>query len=128
MANEHRPTDAELAILNELWRLGRAPVRQVFNALVARGSRVGYTTVLKLMQIMTEKGLLRREDAGRTHVYRSAYPESRIRRQLVSDLIRRAFDNSAAQMVLHALSAKPVSREELKTIREAIEKFEKEAE
>jgi predicted transcriptional regulator len=114
-----KPTDAELAILRVLWSRGPSTVRQVAEALDRES---GYTTVLKLMQIMTDKGLVRRDDAERTHVYEAAYSEDQTQRQLVSDLLNRAFDGSAAKLVLHALAAKKASPEELAEIRRLIDK------
>jgi predicted transcriptional regulator len=114
-----KPTDAELAILRVLWSRGPSTVRQVAAALDRES---GYTTVLKLMQIMTDKGLVRRDDAERTHVYEAAYSEDQTQRQLVSDLLNRAFDGSAAKLVLHALAAKKASPEELAEIRRLIDK------
>ena len=127
MASLPRPTDAELALLRELWDLGPATVRQLHDAILARGQRVGYTTVLKLLQIMTSKGLVACDGARRPHVFRAAVEQARTQRQLVADLLRRAFDNSAQQLVMQALSAKRASRAELKQIRELIEKIEREA-
>jgi predicted transcriptional regulator len=126
MASRPNPTEAELAILRELWALGSATVRQVHEALASRGSSVGYTTVLKLLQIMTEKGLVRCDRATRTHVFRPAVEQSQTQRQLVADLLRRAFDNSARQLVVQALSAKKVSKAELGEIRRLIDQAEKE--
>lgn len=120
------PTDSELAILRELWALGSGTVRQVHDALIARGSSVGYTTVLKLLQIMSDKGLVRQDRSARTHMFRPAIKQSHTQRQLVTDLLRRAFDNSARQLILHALSARSVSKEELREIRRLIDEAEKE--
>jgi len=114
-----KPTDAELGILRVLWSRGPSTVRQVAEALDRES---GYTTVLKLMQIMTDKGLVRRDDAERTHVYEAAYSEDHTQRQLVSDLLNRAFDGSAVKLVLHALAAKKASPEELAEIRRLIDK------
>src|SRR5438067_7778446 len=121
------PTDAELAILRELWTLGEATVRQVHESLAASGRDVGYTTVLKLLQIMTGKGLVLRDESRRTHVYRAAREESQTQRQLVRELLRRAFGNSAKALVMHALSARRASKAELREIRELIERMEQEA-
>src|SRR5688572_15715837 len=94
-----KPTDAELGILRVLWERGPSTVRQVAEAL---GRETGYTTVLKLLQIMTEKGHVTRDEAARTHVYAAAYSEDQTQRQLVSDLLERAFGGSAAKLVLQA--------------------------
>jgi predicted transcriptional regulator len=120
------PTDSELAILRELWDLGSGTVRQVHDAIKARGSGVGYTTVLKLLQIMADKGLVRRDSSARSHVFRPALKQSQTQRQLLADLISRAFNNSARQLILHALSSRKVSRQELQEIRRVIDEAEKE--
>jgi len=111
-----RPTDAELAILRVLWARGPCTVRQVHDVL-ARTRPAGYTTTLKLLQIMTEKGLVRRDDRDRTHVYEPRLSEERTQRQLVADLLDRAFGGSAAKLVLQALAARKASPQELNEIR-----------
>jgi predicted transcriptional regulator len=117
-----RPTDAELAILRVLWDEGPATVRQVHEAMA--GDRdTGYTTTLKLMQIMAEKGLVTRDESSRTHVYAARVSRDRTQRQLVNDLIDRAFGGSAAALVLQALSAQPTSEEELSEIRRLIDDY-----
>ena len=122
--NLPRPTDAELAILRVLWERGASTVREVQEALHhSRGT--GYTTSLKLLQIMTEKGLVRRNDSARTHVYEAAVPEDETQRQLVGDLLERAFGGSAQQLVVQALSAKRASREELVEIRRLLDEMER---
>ncbi len=117
-----RPTDGELAILRVLWQRGPSTVRTVQEML---GPQTGYTTVLKFMQIMTEKGLLTRDEAVRTHVYAAALPEESTQRQLVTDLIDRAFAGSAQKLVLQALSSRKASREELIEIRRLLDEIEK---
>jgi predicted transcriptional regulator len=120
MKRPHRkPTDAELAILNVLWERGPSTVRQVAEVL---GREAGYTTVLKLMQIMTEKGLVTRDEASRTHVYAAAYSEGQTQRQLVSDLLERAFGGSAAKLVFQALATNRATPEELAEIRKLLDK------
>jgi predicted transcriptional regulator len=114
-----RPTDAELGILRVLWDRGPSTVRQVAEAL---GRESGYTTVLKLLQIMTDKGLVRRDEAQRTHVYQAAYTQDQTQRQLVSDLLNRAFDGSSAKLVLQALAARKASPEELAEIRKLLDR------
>ena len=109
-----KPTDAELAILRVLWSRGPSTVRQVAAAM---DREAGYTTVLKLLQIMTEKGLVTRDETARTHVYDAAYSEDQTQRQLVMDLVERAFDGSAAKLVLQALASKKSTPEELDEIR-----------
>ncbi|HKB12649.1 MAG TPA: BlaI/MecI/CopY family transcriptional regulator [Vicinamibacterales bacterium] len=112
-----KPTDAELAILRVLWARGPSTVRQVAEEM---GRDVGYTTVLKLLQIMTEKRLVRRDESSRTHVYEAAYSQDQTERQLVSDLVDRVFAGSAAKLVLQALAATKTTPEELEEIRKLI--------
>jgi len=117
-----RPTDTELAILRVLWENGSATVRQVHEALA--GARdTGYTTTLKLMQIMAEKGLVVRDESTRTHVYAARLTRDETQRQLVSDLVDRAFGGSAAALVMQALNAHAASAAELKEIEEVIEDY-----
>ena len=110
------PTDAELAILTVLWRRGPSTVRDVFED-IHKDSSTGYTTVLKLLQIMMQKGLVKRNEAERSHIYRAAVTEEQTQNRLVVDLLNRAFGGSAPQLVLRALSAKPASEAELSEIR-----------
>ena len=117
-----RPTDAELAILRVLWERGAATVRQVHEVL-AEARDTGYTTTLKLMQIMADKGLVTRDESARTHVYAARLTRDETQQQLVSDLLDRAFGGSAAALVLQALSAGETSPEELKQIRELIDRY-----
>jgi BlaI family transcriptional regulator, penicillinase repressor len=119
-----RPTDAELAILRVLWRLGPGTVRQVQDTL-NQDRETGYTTVLKLMQIMTEKGLVERDETDRSHVYRARLKEEQTQRQLVDDLLERAFGGSARQLVMQALSSKKTSTKELAQIRELLDQLER---
>ena len=114
-----KPTDAELAILRVLWGRGPSTVRQVAETM---DRAVGYTTVLKLLQIMTEKGLVVRDESERTHVYEAAYTEDQTQRQLVADLVERAFDGSAAKLVVQALASKKATPEELDEIRKLLNK------
>ena len=118
-----RPTNAELAILRVLWDRGPSTVRETHDAL-SRAREIGYTTVLKLMQIMTEKGLLRREDRGRAHVYLTVGAEASAKRDLVGDFMERAFGGSASDLVMHALAAKPASAEEVAQIRRMLDEME----
>jgi BlaI family transcriptional regulator, penicillinase repressor len=113
-----RPTDAELAILRVLWTHGPNTVRRIAEIL---GRESGYTTVLKLLQIMMEKRLVVRDESERTHVYAAASTEDQTQRQLVADLLDRAFDGSAAKLVLQALSSRKTSREELDEIRKLLD-------
>jgi BlaI family penicillinase repressor len=118
-----RPTDAELEILRVLWDCGRATVREVQGAMEPRRS-AGYTTVLKLLQIMTEKGLVRRDATERAHVYRARLARNETERQLVGDLLDRAFGGSASRLVMQALSAKSATPAELAQIRRFLEDVE----
>jgi predicted transcriptional regulator len=118
-----RPTDAELAILRVLWQRGKSTVRQVHDVL-SQEREMGYTTVLKLMQIMTEKGLVERDESERTHVYQARLTQQQTQQQLVGDLLNKAFGGSASQLVLQALSAKPASAEELAQIRQLLDELE----
>jgi BlaI family transcriptional regulator, penicillinase repressor len=120
-----RPTDAELAILRVLWHEGASTVRQVRDVL-ERSQATGYTTVLKLLQIMTDKGLVMRDESHRTHVYRVSRSEAQTQRQLVGDLLRRAFGGSATRLVMQALATRKASTEELAEIRKLIESLERE--
>ncbi|HVY94140.1 MAG TPA: BlaI/MecI/CopY family transcriptional regulator [Bryobacteraceae bacterium] len=116
------PTGAELDILAVLWRLGPSTVREVHEAL---NKDSAYTTTLKQMQVMTEKGLVTRSERFRSHVYESATPKEQTQRQLAGDLLSRAFEGSARELMLGALAAKPASKEELSEIKRMIAEFEK---
>jgi predicted transcriptional regulator len=118
MQDRRKPTDAELGILRVLWARGPSTVRQVAEAL---GRDEAYTTVLKLLQIMADKRLVTRDESARTHVYTAACSEQQTQRQLVTDLLHRAFDGSAAKLVLQALSSGKTSKEELAEIRRLID-------
>lgn len=120
-----RPTDAELEILNVLWRRGAATVREVHDELGARKATL-YTTVLKMLQIMTEKGLVERDESQRAHLYRARLAQDETQRQLLNDLLARAFDGSAAKLVMQALSGREASAEELTEIRALLDRFESE--
>ena len=121
-----RPTDAELAILRVLWERGPSTVREVHDALSSTHD-TGYTTVLKLMQIMTDKRLVVRDESQRAHVYAARETEQRTQRQLIGDLIDRAFGGSPAKLVMQALSGSHATAEELTAIRSMLEKIEGEA-
>jgi len=116
------PTGAELEILMVLWRLGPSTVREVHDAL---GKASGYTTTLKQMQVMHEKGLLLRTERYRSHVYEAGVSKDQTQQQLAGDLLLRAFEGSAKNLVLGALRAQPASEEELAEIRRMISEFEK---
>lgn len=118
-----RPTDAELAILNVLWDRGPSTVRLVYEELKDQ-RHIGYTTVLKFLQIMHTKGLVIRDDSERTHVYYSRAGRQQTQRQLVGDLVERAFGGSATALVMQALSAKRASHQELAEIRRLLDEME----
>jgi predicted transcriptional regulator len=122
-----KPTDAELAILRVLWERGPSTVRQV-HELVARDRPAAYTTALKLLQIMTEKGLVDRDERERTHIYRARLSEEQTQRQLVRDLLDRAFGGSASKLVMQALATRRASPDELREIRNAIDAAKNERE
>jgi len=117
------PTGAEIDILAVLWRLGPATVREVHEEL---GKDCGYTTTLKQMQLMTEKGLLIRSDRFRSHGYEAGVPKEQTQKQIAGDLLKRAFAGSAKSLVMGALAAQPASREELAEIRKMLETSAKE--
>ena len=119
-----KPTDAELNILGVLWEMGPSTVRDIHTRL-ARKSSTGYTTVLKLLQIMTEKHLVVRDETDRAHVYTARYSEQKTQRQLVGDLLDRAFNGSTSKLVLQALSAKRTDADELREIRALLDDLEK---
>src|SRR5215213_4941687 len=122
-----RPTDTELAILRVLWERGASTVRQVHESLSPERP-TAYTTALKMLQIMTEKGLVRRDETDRTHVYQARLTEEQTQRQLVRDLLDRAFGGSATKLVMQALAARRATSDELTEIRKLIEgREEKEA-
>jgi BlaI family penicillinase repressor len=125
--NVPKPTDAELAILRVLWERGPSTVRQV-HELVARDRPAAYTTALKLLQIMTEKGLADRDERERTHIYRARLSEEQTQRQLVRDLLDRAFGGSASKLVMQALATRRASADELREIRKAIDAAKNERE
>lgn len=118
------PTDAELAILVVLWARGPSTVREVHEALLAE-RKTAYTTTLKIMQTMHDKGLLRRNDSQRSHVYRAAVAQRNVERSLVSDLVHKAFSGSAARLVQRALSSRKTSKKELDEIRALLDELEK---
>jgi predicted transcriptional regulator len=119
-----RPTDAELEILTILWSRGPTTVREVHEAICAR-KPAQYTTVLKTLQIMAEKGLVRRDEKQRAHIYQAARPREWTQRQLAGDLLQRAFDGSARNLIMGALSAQKASKEELGELRRLLEEYEK---
>jgi predicted transcriptional regulator len=118
-----RPTEGELAILRVLWESGSHTVRDIHKTL-NEIRPTGYTTVLKLMQIMTEKGLVERDENVRPQIYRARYSQEHTQRQLVRDLLDRAFGGSVRAMVLQALAAKKSSAEELEAVEKLLDRFE----
>ena len=116
-----RPTDGELAILRVLWDLGPSTVRQVHKHL---GTPTAYTTILKLLQIMTEKGLVRRDVSARTHIYAAAEPAQTTQRQIIKDVLDRAFAGSSTNLVLQALATRRASPEELAQIRKLLDEYQ----
>ena len=123
----NRPTDGELAILNVLWERGPSTVREVQEALSVERD-TAYTTALKMLQIMADKGLVTRDESHRTHVYTAASEREDTQSHLARDLARRAFGGSAAQLAMRALSEEAASAEELAAIRELLDRFERASE
>jgi|SRR5215813_4591784 len=119
-----RPTGSELEILRVLWLRGPSTVREVHEAL-NKTKATGYTTVLKFMQIMTDKGLLRRNEEQRAHVYEARLPQAETQRMLVGELLDKAFGGSAANLMMQALASKPASAEELSSIRRLLDEYER---
>jgi len=117
-----KPTKAELEILQALWKLGPATVRQVHEEI---GKKTGYTTILKLMQILNEKGLVAREESSRAHVYKPCVSEKSTMGEFMRELVSRVFDGSPARLVMQALGAGKTSREELAKIRDLIDELER---
>src|ERR1043166_1941531 len=125
-AKPPRPTEAELAILQVLWQAGPNSVRDV-QRIMNESKPTGYTTVLKLLQIMTEKGLVDRDESVRPQIYRARYTRSHTQRRLLTDLLPRAFDGSVRELVLQALATKKSTPEELEAIEKLLDRFEGES-
>src|SRR5690242_1659248 len=121
---QQKPTAAELEILQVLWTRGPSTVREVHEALK---KPLGYTSVLKLMQIMTAKGLVWRDEAQRAHVYEACQPAEKTKRQLAVDMIQRVFDGSARELMLHALADRPASKDEIEELRQLLDEYERRA-
>ena len=121
-----RPSEAELRILHVLWARDACTVRDVHDVLHADDG-TGYTTALKLLQVMHGKGLVERDDSQRAHVYRAAISKERTQKKFLIDLVQRVFDGSPSQLVLHALGSQRTSREELREIRALLNKLDKDA-
>ncbi|MGD0299976.1 MAG: BlaI/MecI/CopY family transcriptional regulator [Bryobacteraceae bacterium] len=124
--SSNRPTDAELEILRVLWDRGPSTVREI-HGILNQTKPAGYTTVLKLTQIMVEKALVRRNEVEfqRAHVYQASVPKEETQRQLVGDLVGRAFDGSASELVMRALSNKRTTPQELEDIRKLLDDYER---
>jgi len=118
VARLRKPTDAEIGILRVLWARGPSTVREVAEAMGREGA---YTTVLKILQIMTDKGLVRRDESARTHVYKATSSEDQTKRQLVTDLLDKVFEGSAGKLVLQALSTGKATPEEIADIRKLLD-------
>jgi BlaI family transcriptional regulator, penicillinase repressor len=123
VSKQRRPTEAELAILRVLWEAGPGTVRDILGVF-NQSKPTGYTTVLKLLQIMTEKGLVLRDETCRPQIYRARYSQEHTQRQLVGDLLHRAFGGSVKTLVLQALSSKKSSPEELAAMEKLLDRFE----
>ena len=124
-AEPPRPTDAELEILTVLWSIGPATVREVYH-VITRRRQAQYSTILKFMQIMAEKGLVRRDQKQRAHVHEAARPREWTQRQLAGDLLERAFSGSAKALLVGALSARKATEEELAEMRKLLDDYRKE--
>ncbi len=126
VAKPPKPTDAELAILRVLWERGPSTVRETWEQLWPQ-QQTGYTTILKLMQIMFEKGLVRRDETQRSHVYSTSRTEEQTQRQVVGHLLDRVFAGSAPKLVMQALAGRKATREELAQIRRLLDEMEGES-
>jgi len=119
-----KPTASELEILRVLWSRGPSTVREVHESLSEKKS-LGYTTVLKLLQIMTTKGTVRRNETQRAHVYEAGLPAEQTKRQLAGDMLHRVFEGSASQLMMHALAGSKSSREEIEELRRMLDEYER---
>jgi len=119
-----KPTASELEILRVLWARGPSTVREVHEALSEKKD-LGYTTVLKLLQIMTIKGTVRRDEGRRAHVYEACQPATETKRQLVGDVLQRVFEGSASELMIHALEGRRTSRKELEELRRLLDEYER---
>lgn len=117
-----KPTASELQILHVLWAKGPSTVREVHDSLSEKKS-MGYTGVLKLLQIMTGKGSVRRDESQRAHVYRAVRPAEQTKRQLASDMLERVFEGSASQLMMHALSGHKASAQEIEELNRILEAY-----
>ncbi|HEY6767226.1 MAG TPA: BlaI/MecI/CopY family transcriptional regulator [Candidatus Sulfotelmatobacter sp.] len=119
-----KPTASELEILQVLWIRGRSTVREVHDSLKEKKA-MGYTTVLKLLQIMTAKGIVRRNETERAHVYEAGVPAAQTKRQLAGDVLQRVFEGSASDLMMHALAGKRASRQEIEELRRLLDEYER---
>jgi BlaI family transcriptional regulator, penicillinase repressor len=124
MTNPQKPTTSELEILHVLWERGPSTVREVHDAISAK-KPLGYTTVLKLLQIMTAKGLVRRDEQERAHVYEAWQPAEKTKRQIAADMLQRVFDGSASELMLHALAERRSSKQEIAELRRLLDEYER---
>jgi predicted transcriptional regulator len=122
---QSRPTDSELEILTVLWSRGASTVREVYEILRKRRKTAEYSTTLKFMQIMAQKGLLKRDDTDRAHVYEPIHSREWMQQQLAGDLLQRGFDWSMKDLMIGALSARKASKEELAELRKLLDEYEK---
>jgi len=119
-----KPTSSELEILRVLWSRGPSTVREVHDILSEKRA-MGYTSVLKFLQIMTEKGLVRRNETQRAHVYQACLPAEQTKRQLAGDVLQRVFEGSASQLMMHALAGRRASQEEISELRRLLDEYER---
>jgi BlaI family penicillinase repressor len=119
-----KPTASELEILRVLWSHGPSTVREVYESL-RETKTLGYTSVLKLLQIMTTKGTVRRNETQRAHVYEACLPSEQTKRQLAGDVLQRVFEGSASQLMMHALAGRRASREEIEEMRRLLDDYER---
>ena len=124
MTTTPKPTASELEILHVLWERGPSTVRDVHEALSTH-KPIGYTSVLKLMQIMTAKGTVRRDEQQRAHVYEAVQPAEKTKRQLAADVLQRVFDGSASELMMHALAGRKTSKEEVEELRRLLDEYER---
>jgi len=124
MTKSQKPTASELEILRVLWAHGPLTVRGVHEVLSEKKS-LGYTTVLKLLQIMTTKGTVRRNETQRAHVYEAGLPAEQTKRQLAGDMLQRVFEGSASQLMMHALAGRKASQQEIDELRQLLDEYER---
>ena len=123
-AKPQKPTASELEILRVLWSRGPSTVREVYDALREKKT-LGYTSVLKFLQIMTAKGTVRRNETQRAHVYETCVPAEQTKRQIAGDMLQRVFEGSASQLMMHALAGRRGSREEVEQMRRLLDEYER---